>query len=86
MKVIVAGGSGFIGRLLINKLLSRGTLTGIAGQKLVEQVIVFDSVAAEEHTALTADSRIKVVLGDITDRLEVEKLVAEAGCESLSVF
>ncbi|MET2829287.1 D-erythronate dehydrogenase [Mesorhizobium shangrilense] len=86
MKIIIAGGSGFIGRLLIEKLLSRPAMSGTFGQELIEEVIVFDNVAADEHMAATADSRIKVVLGDITDRAVIERLVADAGTTSVSVF
>ncbi len=86
MKIIIAGGSGFIGRLLIDRLLSRHTMAGTFGQELVEEIIVFDSVAAEEHTVATADPRIKIVLGDITDRAVIESLIRDAGNASVSVF
>ncbi len=86
MKIIIAGGSGFVGRLLVKKLLSLQTLTGVSGPEPVEEIIIFDSVAAAEHTDATSDRRVKVVLGDITDRTVIEKLVADAGPSSISVF
>ena len=49
MKVVITGGTGFIGRLLARAILARGSLTGPSGaQEEVDAITLFDAVAPPE--------------------------------------
>jgi len=44
MKVVITGGTGFIGRMLARAILERGTLTGPSGnQEEVDAITLFDA-------------------------------------------
>ena len=68
MKVVITGGTGFIGRMLARSILARGSLTGPSGaQEEVDAITLFDAV--EPPVPLTGlDARAKVVIGDIADK------------------
>ncbi len=75
MKVVITGGTGFIGRRLAASLLERGTLTGPSGgQEEIDEILLFD-VGQPEGLAVAQDPRVKVVTGDISDRDLVFSLV-----------
>ena len=64
MKVLITGGSGFLGRRLAVKLLERGTLKGAEGtERRIDQLILVDVVQA----ALFDDKRARSIVGDISD-------------------
>ena len=68
MKVVITGGTGFIGRMLARSILARGSLTGPSGaQEEVDAITLFDAV--EPPAPLEGlDGRAKVVIGDISDK------------------
>jgi nucleoside-diphosphate-sugar epimerase len=83
MKVVITGGTGFIGRMLARAILERGTLTGPSGaQEAVDAITLFD--AFEPPAPLEGlDDRAKIVIGDISDTSLVTGLVDR---DDISVF
>ncbi len=83
MKVVITGGTGFIGRMLARAILDRGTLTGPSGaQEEVDAITLFDAV--EPPVPLEGlDERAEVVIGEISDTDLVSSLVDR---DDISVF
>ena len=83
MKVVITGGTGFIGRMLARSILARGSLTGPSGaQEEVDAITLFDAV--EPPAPLEGlDGRAKVVIGDISDKDLVSGLIDR---DDVSVF
>ena len=75
MKVVITGGTGFIGRLLAQRILERGALTGPSGQpEPVDEMVLFDAV--EPTTPIPGlDQRVRIVAGNIADKALVTSLV-----------
>ena len=83
MKVVITGGTGFIGRMLARAILDRGTLTGPSGtQEAVDAITLFDAVAPPAPLE-GLDGRVEIVIGDISDRDLVAGLVDR---DDISVF
>lgn len=83
MKVVVTGGTGFVGLALARSLLERGALSGPSGQaEPVDELVLFDSRLPPERPA-GLDDRAALVAGDIADRETVFSLVDRDDC---SVF
>jgi nucleoside-diphosphate-sugar epimerase len=62
MKVVITGGSGFLGQRLARALLDRGTLAGPDGhQRAVGEIVLLDIVAPAKFE----DPRVRTVTGDI---------------------
>lgn len=81
MRVVVTGGTGFVGLRLAQRLLERGTLTGARGEEPVDGVVLLDAaVPASLPPALAG--RVEVVAGNIAEPALLGELV-EPGC---SVF
>ncbi|MCG8356606.1 MAG: NAD-dependent epimerase/dehydratase family protein [Kiloniellales bacterium] len=82
MKVVITGGTGFIGRRLARRLLDLGALTGPSGQaEEIDSLLLFD-MAAPDMPELD-DPRVAVVTGEIADREQVFALVDR---DDISVF
>jgi nucleoside-diphosphate-sugar epimerase len=83
MKVVITGGTGFIGRMLARAILARGSLSGPSGaQEEVDAITLFDAV--EPPAPLEGlDGRAKVVIGDISDQNLVAGLIDR---DDVSVF
>jgi dTDP-glucose 4,6-dehydratase/UDP-glucose 4-epimerase len=62
MKYLVTGGTGFIGRSVVAKLLEQG-----------HKVVVFDNDFRGDRKQLENYDKIQVILGDIRDPLSVDK-------------
>lgn len=74
MKVVITGGTGFIGKKLAQRLLARGSLIGPDGKDTaIDELVLFD--VAEPSPPLRADNRLRVVTGDIADPATVRALI-----------
>ena len=83
MKVVVTGGTGFLGLRLARAILERGTLYGASGApEPIDKMILFDVVTPPERPQ-GLDERVEIVSGDIADRDLVMRLISG---DSLSVF
>ncbi len=83
MKVVITGGTGFLGLRLARAILKRGELSGASGAlEPVDQMVLFDAVTPAERPE-GLDDRVEIVSGDISDRALVTSLISG---ESLSVF
>lgn len=80
MRVLITGGTGFIGRRLAQTLLQRGTLArGGGAAQSVDAVTLFDVTAPA--VPLPADPRLDLRTGDIGDPATVSSLFAgDVGC------
>jgi nucleoside-diphosphate-sugar epimerase len=80
MKVVITGGSGFLGRMLTSSLLKRGRLVDRHGSlSVVDELLLFDRQAVERFS----DPRVRTVSGSVCDQASVESVVTE---ETDSVF
>lgn len=83
MKVVITGGTGFLGLRLARKILERGSLTGASGgQETVDEMVLFDAVTPAERPE-GLDDRVTIESGDVSDAATIAKLV---NGPSLSVF
>ncbi|HUI18795.1 MAG TPA: D-erythronate dehydrogenase [Alphaproteobacteria bacterium] len=83
MKVVITGGTGFIGRMLAARLLARGRLTGPSGEPApIDELVLFDAVEPPVLPAALA-GRVKVVAGDIADAAAISRLIDR---DDISVF
>ncbi len=75
MKVVITGGTGFIGLRLARSILARNGLTGPDGQPAaIDEILLFDqALPAERPEGL--DERVKIEAGDISDRDRVFGLI-----------
>jgi nucleoside-diphosphate-sugar epimerase len=82
MKVVITGGSGFLGQMLARRLLDREALTGPSGNpERIDTIVLFDAVAPPENAP--ADARTETIVGDISDAGLVRSLVDR---DEVSVF
>jgi nucleoside-diphosphate-sugar epimerase len=65
IRVIVTGGAGFIGTLLVRRLLAGPVAAGGAGPAPVDEVVVADLAAPPP--GLAADPRVRAATGDLAD-------------------
>src|SRR5271154_1429924 len=82
MRVVITGGTGFVGRKLAARLLAEGEITGPdGGRDALRDLVLFDQ--APPMTPLPEDSRLRLVTGDIADPAIVQSLI---GPGTTSVF
>jgi nucleoside-diphosphate-sugar epimerase len=81
MKIVVTGGSGFLGQRLIRMLLARGELTAASGEtKRIGSIIGIDLAGGSGRIE---DARVRYLVGDLADA----GLVREAiGSDAAAVF
>ena len=49
MRVVITGGTGFLGQMLAQKLLARGEITGLSGApEPIDSLVLFDAVAPQD--------------------------------------
>ena len=83
MKVVITGGTGFIGQRLGEALLQRGSLTAPdGGEASIDELLLFDMVAPSLRPAW-ADERVEIRAGDISDASQVSALIDR---DDISVF
>jgi nucleoside-diphosphate-sugar epimerase len=82
VKVVITGGSGFLGARLARALLAKGTLAGRAGaQEPIESIVLLDAV--EPSDAAASHGSVTNVAGDIADADFVRSVI---DCDDISVF
>ena len=83
MKVVITGGTGFIGMNICRSLLERGSLKGPSGeQQEIDNIILFDAVIPDQRPE-GLDERVEIVSGDISDRDTVFSLIDR---DDISIF
>jgi len=83
MKVIITGGTGFLGLRLARAILARGKLVGASGKtEPIDEMILLDAVTPSDRPN-GLDERVKIVTGDISNQELVSQVVKG---DSLSVF
>jgi len=83
VKVVITGGTGFIGQRLGEALLQRGSLTAPdGGEASIDELLLFDMVAPSLRPAW-ADERVEIRAGDISDASQVSALIDR---DDISVF
>ncbi len=78
MKIVITGGTGFLGRRLAGALLARGHLTGSDGVRSdIDELVLFDQTVPDDPAALSEvpAGRATIVAGDIADKATVERLI-----------
>ena len=73
MNILITGGTGFIGRQLVNRLLRMENFS-FEGEEptSIDKVTVFDAFASDHEWK---DSRVEVVVGDIGDRDTIVRVI-----------
>jgi len=75
VKVVITGGTGFIGFRLARKILERGQLTAPDGAlQSIDEVVLFDVVVPSEPPE-GFDKRAKMVAGEIADARAVNRVI-----------
>lgn len=75
MKIVITGGTGFIGLRLARRILEIGALRGPSGKlEPVDELVLFD-VALPADRPAGLDARVKLVQGEVADRDAVFKLI-----------
>ncbi len=83
MKVVITGGTGFVGARLARRIVDKGTLAGPDGtQTPVDEVVLFD-VMAPDPLPMQLDGQVTLVTGDISDKVTIERLIDR---DDISVF
>lgn len=83
MKVVITGGTGFIGLNLARELIRKNALAGPSGSATpVDDIVLFDQVTPETRPD-GLDDRVSIEAGDISDRATVNGLIDR---DDISVF
>jgi len=83
MKVVITGGTGFVGLRLARRLLEKGSVQNPEGQAAeIDEILLFDQVEPPARPE-GLDERVRIVAGDISDRDTVFGLVDR---DDISVF
>jgi len=76
MKVVITGGTGFIGRRIALRLLERGALAGPDGKDVaIDELVLFD--VAPPQLALPDDRRLRIVTGEVSDAALMRDLISK---------
>ena len=83
MKVLITGGTGFVGQRLAKALLDRGKLTGPDGsQQSIDEILLFDQTKPKKRPAWFT-RKVKIKTGDISNVDVVRSLFDR---DDMSVF
>jgi nucleoside-diphosphate-sugar epimerase len=83
VRVVVTGGTGFVGLRLAQRLLEVGRLVGPSGRaEQIDSLVLFDA-ALPETLPPALDGRVEVVIGDVAEPSAVAALVDR---DDVSVF
>jgi nucleoside-diphosphate-sugar epimerase len=75
MKIVITGGTGFLGLMLARALIKRDRLTAPSGKpEEIDEILLFDVVAPPAGPA-GLDDRVRIVTGEISDHERVETLI-----------
>ncbi len=75
MKVVITGGTGFIGRMLAARILERGRLAGPSGSaEPVDELVLFDAVLPPS-LGKGLEGRVTLTAGDVADAAVVDALI-----------
>ena len=75
MKVVITGGTGFVGQLLGQRIAELGMLKGPKGEpEAVDEIVLFD-VAAPSTQPQDLDRRIRIETGEIADAQAVRRAI-----------
>jgi D-erythronate 2-dehydrogenase len=75
MRVVITGGTGFVGRKLAAWLLRDGATEKPGGGRAeISELVLFDNAAPNPPLDIQ-DARLKTIIGDITDPAQVEALI-----------
>ena len=75
MKIVITGGTGFIGQMLAKSLLARGGLKNSAGElQEIDSLVLSDNFLPSERPE-GLDDRVSLVAGDIGDEQSVRSLI-----------
>ncbi len=67
MRVVITGGAGFLGKLLAQKILAKGSLANSSGESRAISEVVLVDIAPASGEAWLNDPRVKQFDGDIND-------------------
>ena len=74
MKIVITGGTGFLGLMLARALVKRGRLTAPSGKpEEIDEILLFD-VAAPPTRPAGLDDRVKIATGEISDKERIAEL------------
>jgi D-erythronate 2-dehydrogenase len=77
MRIVITGGTGFIGQKLAARLLREGALSSPGGAlQEISEIVLFDQSSSQPLSEPLKDRRVIAVAGDITDKRQVETLIA----------
>lgn len=83
MKVVITGGTGFVGLLLGQRLAALGKLTGPQGKaEEIDEIVLFDMVVPEKRPK-GLDPRVRLEAGEISDPQAVRRLIDR---KDISIF
>lgn len=75
MKILITGGTGFIGRQLVAHLLCAGSVElEESGSKPITKIILFDAFPGEHKWT---DPRVELIVGDISDPQTVSRIAQD---------
>lgn len=83
MKVVITGGTGFVGSLLARKLCELSRLRGASGKsEEIQEIVLFDMVLPEQRPG-GIDERVRLMAGEIDDARMVQSVIDR---KDISVF
>jgi nucleoside-diphosphate-sugar epimerase len=75
MKIVITGGTGFLGLRLARQLLAHGHATAPSGKReAIDEMVLFDVVVPDKRPE-GLDGRVKIVAGEIADAKAIDALI-----------